>query len=140
VNDFAVRLARSDVLSDVTLVDDGSAAARRNGPHKFKIDFRANPLAKPSQAAAAVPDPFRLNPAEGVAGAPGHGEDPLAPTAEDIARQLRLQAVVGKACMINNRSYRVGDVVDGYTLVQITEHGVVVVSGATRAELKLAKK
>jgi hypothetical protein len=136
VNDFAVRLARSDVLSDVTLVDDGSAAARRGGPHKLKIEFRANPLAKPSQAAAAVPDPFRLNRPEAVAGA----EDPLVPTPDDVARQLRLQAVVGKACMINNRSYRVGDVVDGYTLVQITEQGVVVVSGTNRVELKLAKK
>jgi hypothetical protein len=120
----------------VTLVDDGSAAARRGGPHKFKVEFRANPLTKPAQA-AAVPDPFRLN-APGAAG--GQGDDPLAPTPEDVARQLRLQAVVGKACMINNRSYRVGDVVDGFTLVQITEQGVVVVSGATRVELKLAKK
>ena len=74
-----------------------------------------------------------------VAG-PAGGEDPLALTADDVARQLRLQAVVGKACMINNRSYRVGDVVDGYTLVQITEQGVVVASGANRVELKLAKK
>jgi hypothetical protein len=145
VNDFAVRLARSDLLSDVSLVDDGSASARKLGANKFRVEFRANPLAKPSQAAAAVPDPFRMAAGEGVAranpkGGNGQGEDPFAPSAADIAGQLRLQAVVGKACMINNRSYRVGDVVDGYTIVQITEHGVVVTSGTTRAELTLAKK
>ena len=156
---FTHGLSRGDRLADVNLI---VSEDHMLGGHKFrkcKVEVRVTdpPEGSPpplNAAAAAPPDAFRfpaalqLKPAPAPRpGAPAQDPAAAARAAERAAatrdaQKLRLQTILAgqvKSCMINNKLYREGDEVSGFTIEEISPGTVTLQRGEHRFQIRMQK-